>query len=149
MLTGHYDRKAGRPQIEGYVEIRSLGVRGFVFFLIDTGADCTVLMPADAKRLNVDYSKIGQTAISLGSSGPGKGHVCPATTTFGEAGVGTYTYDVSLRLPEPKPELLVLPSLLGRDVLNRWRLSMQPDTRTIIIDPINWDIWRSLADNGV
>jgi hypothetical protein len=139
MLTGHYDTNPGRPLIEGYIDIPSLQVRGFVLFLIDTGSDRTVLMPADAKRLKVDYSKITDTDHSLGSGGPSLDYVCPAIAMFGETGIAMHSYRVELRLPEPKPELFIAPSLVGRDILNRWRMSFDPEKRTIIADIISSD----------
>jgi hypothetical protein len=139
MLTGHYDKNPGRPLIEGYLDIPSFGIQGFVQFLIDTGADNTVLMPADAKRLKVDYSKFTITDHSLGSGGASLDYLCPAVAIFAEAGHTAHSYGITLRLPEPKPELFIAPSLLGRDILNRWHMTFHPTNKTIVAEVLSSD----------
>lgn len=149
MLVGRYVGSSARPMIEGFIDIPSIGVRGFLQFLIDTGSDCTVLMPADAARLKVEYSKLADQDHSIGSGGASLDHVCDARATFAEIGVMEYEYDIRLRLPEPKPELFIAPSLLGRDIINRWQTSFDPSRRTIIANVLSYDRGRSLADRGI
>ena len=58
MLSGRFGGTTGRPYIEAFLSIPSMGINGAVSFLIDTGADSTVLMQADATRLQLDYSQL-------------------------------------------------------------------------------------------
>ena len=139
MLTGHFEPATGRPFIEAYVDIPLLKVAGFVLFLIDTGSDCTVIMPADARLLKIDYSKLKSTDTSIGSSGPSLDYLCHAIVIFAEKGVRAYSYNVELRIPESKPETMILPSLLGRDIFNRWQASFDPSKRTIIANVLSCD----------
>jgi hypothetical protein len=137
MLTGRYIGPTGRPMIEGFVDLPLLGVRGFVLFLIDTGSDYTVLMPADAAKLKVDYYKLTEQDHSLGSGGPSLDYVCDAKVSFAVLGNTEYQYDIRIRLPEHHAELFLAPSLLGRDVINQWQLSLNPEKRTIVANVLS------------
>ncbi len=53
MITGRFNALLGRPQIEGRIYIPRFNVEGEVTFLLDTGADRTMLMPADAFMLGI------------------------------------------------------------------------------------------------
>jgi hypothetical protein len=46
---------------------------------MDTGADCSVLMPADARRLNINYSDLHQSRLSTGIGGHGQEFIAPAS----------------------------------------------------------------------
>jgi hypothetical protein len=130
--------------IEGFVDMPSLGLRGFVLFMIDTGADCTVLMPKDAAQLKIDYKKLTKRHTALSAGGPILSHLCQAKATFAVLAQTEYEYDVVLRLPKHDPALMSAPSILGLDVLNRWQLSLNPQTGTVIGMPQSWDRQRPL-----
>jgi hypothetical protein len=49
MLEGRIGILSGAPYIEARISFPRLGLQGLVSFLVDTGADGTVLMPADTK----------------------------------------------------------------------------------------------------
>ena len=126
MIVGRIDPIAWRPFIDGYIEIPSLKVSGFVQFLMDTGSDDTVLMPADAQRLKVDYTAITKTDESIGSAGASLDYIARAIVIIQEPDTATHLYEIDLRLPayDPKkPELMIPPSLIGRDILSRWRIT--------------------------
>jgi predicted aspartyl protease len=140
MPIGRYVGTSLRPMIEAHVSIPSINAGGFVQFLIDTGADCTTITPADGRRLRVEYSRLTREDHSMGYSGSTMDFVCDGTIVFAEIGVVEYEFDVELRLARPNPdtpELLMLPSLLGRDVLNRWKLTFDPADRTITADVLS------------
>ena len=110
--------------------------------MIDTGADCTTLTPADAKRLRVDYGKLTNEDHGIGYNGATMDFVCPAIVTFSEIGVVEYAYEIELRITKPDPdipELFILPSLLGRDIINRWQLNLDPQSRTVAVTVIDCD----------
>lgn len=85
MLKGRYEDSTGRPHLEGRLALPRLKISGDISFLIDTGADKTVLMPMDARRLKVDYKKLGGTAQSLGIGGISKAFVESALLTFADS----------------------------------------------------------------
>lgn len=79
---------------------------------------------------------------SIGSAGASLDWLCDGTIIFSEIGVVEYEYDVEFRLIKPDPlipELLMPPSLLGRDVLNRWQLSLDPGAKTIMANVLSCD----------
>ena len=142
MLTGRYVGSLLRPMIEAHVSIPAMRAGGFVQFLIDTGADCTTLTPADGKRLRIDYGMLTREDRSVGYTGSTLDFICQGIVTFAEIGVAEYEYDVDFRVTKPNPtisELLMLPSLLGRDILNRWRTTFDPRTRAITVDILSCD----------
>jgi len=144
MLIGRYIDKPKRPMIEGFIDLPALGIRGFVLFLIDTGADCTVLMPRDAAQLKVDYSKLTHQDYVLSAGGLTLQYMSQAKVSFAIIAQTEYEYDVQIRLPKHQSELMIAPSILGRDILNRWQLSLNPKTSTIFATPLSWDRQRSL-----
>ena len=142
MLIGRYID--GRPMIEGFVDIPSLGLRGFILFLIDTGSDGTVLMPKDAAQLKINYKKLTKRHAVLSAGGPILNHICSVKASFAVLGQTEYEYDVMVGLPKHSSALMAAPSILGLDILNRWQISLNPETRTVIGMPQSWDRQRPL-----
>ena len=128
--------------IQARVTIPSINAGAFVDFIIDTGSDCTTIMPSDSRRMRVDYTKLDKEDHSIGTGGATLDFLCDGIVTFTEIGVAEYEYDVELRLIKPNPrvpELLMPPSLLGRDILNRWRTSFDPQNRIISVEVLSFD----------
>lgn len=123
MINGRFGNTSGRPYLEAHIILPTLGLQGSVSFLVDTGADVTTLMPSDAVRLGVDFSTLQNPGLSYGAGG--------AFTEFTESGhllvadgpTMLYGYDVNFALIPPAPDRLGNPSLLGRDVLNHWKIT--------------------------
>jgi hypothetical protein len=66
MLEGRLGNTSGAPYIEARVSFPRLKRRGLVSFLVDTGADGTVLMPADSKKLGIDFKSLKNPTTSQG-----------------------------------------------------------------------------------
>jgi hypothetical protein len=139
MLAGRFGGTTGRPYIEAFVWIPSLRVRGAVSFLVDTGADSTVLMQLDAIRLNIDYASLTETRINTGIGGNSTDWIVPATILFSEPRVKIYGYDITLTIVHPKPELETCPSLLGRDIINKWRMVYDPPANSLKVEVLRYD----------
>lgn len=92
-----------RPLMIARVQIPSQRVGGDVTFLIDTGADSTLLAPADVLALKLDL---------------GRARNGPETT-----GVGGTMGTVLSRIP----------SLLGRDILSQFALFFEERTRRVLL----------------
>ena len=58
MITGRFGDTSGRPFIEARLYLPRLNLSGDVSFLLDTGADASILMPADARRLGVPFNQL-------------------------------------------------------------------------------------------
>ncbi|WP_161140338.1 retroviral-like aspartic protease family protein [Propylenella binzhouense] len=104
-----------------HIMVPSLGIRGSVSFLLDTGADQTVLMPTDAIRLGVDTSKLTTPATTYGVGGRSDDFQEKALILFSDGVL--HVYEVDLILMQSRPALVNAPSLLGRNIINRWRVT--------------------------
>jgi predicted aspartyl protease len=110
-----------------------------VSFLVDTGADQCVLMPADGVRSGIDYTKLtGDEAIG-GAGGTTKMFVEPAFAVFWEPGVGLRLYRISMLIAPISPDLAQTPSLLGRSVLDRWKMTYDPSAKSLVFDVVSAD----------
>ena len=139
MLIGRFGDTTGRPYIEGHLSIPSLQIDASVSFLIDTGSDCCVLMQLDAARLGVNHTQLSDRVESTGIGGISRDFVVPAAILFAEQGTKVYGYNVLLRIADPRPELKTTPSLLGRDVINHWRLIYDPSGGRLHADVVSCD----------
>ena len=123
MLTGWFDE--GRPYIEARLDLPRLGHTTRLTLLVDTGADGSVLMPRDGRMMGVDYSALRNPVPLHGVGGSTMACYEHANLWFqdGQKGFG---YDVALAIVLPFEEDEAIGSLLGRDVLDRWRMDYFP-----------------------
>lgn len=125
-LKGRFGNTSGRPYIEGRLHLPRLAISGDVSFCVDTGADATVLLPADGMRLGVDYEGLGPEIESVGVGGISLDYREEAVVIFSDPAKALYAYTIELVISSPSPDVMALPSLLGRDILNRWRMMYDP-----------------------
>ena len=69
MLRGRFGNTTGRPYLEARLALPQLEVAGDISFLVDTGADHSVVMPIDAGRLAIPFNKLGNKVSSTGIGG--------------------------------------------------------------------------------
>ena len=124
MIFGAFD-ESGRPYIRGQLAIPSLGVKGYVTFLIDTGADSTCIHPEDVRRVGIPLERLSDARVSTGIGGNSVYFREPAVMSFTDERVKRL-YVVELLIGEPGESSNKLPSLLGRNILNRWRMEYDP-----------------------
>ncbi len=79
MLRGRFGDTTGRPYIEGRLILPTQGLNSDLSFLVDTGADSSMLMPADALRMGRDYGKLARKTESVGIGGRSPNFVEHAT----------------------------------------------------------------------
>lgn len=120
MIIGRFGATTGRPYIEGRLSLPRLGLRGDISFLVDTGADKTVLMPLDATRLGVDYTMLSDSVDTLGIGGVAHNYLEPAVLLFSERGKALRVYSLDVHISTPAPDIATIPSLLGRDIISHW-----------------------------
>lgn len=131
-----YWSKAGWPALYAQVECSYPYANGYVEFALDTGSPFSILSQADAEKLNIRYSKLS---------------LAPRTIVIGGFSGRAYVLkDVSLKPYEsryreliaevfvipPVKELgraLPLPSILGRDFLNRFNVVFKQGQSEIIL----------------
>ena len=130
MTSGWFDAQ-GRPVARARLIIPRLGVDTDIRFLVDTGAESTCLHPADGEYIRFPYDEL---VVSLDSEGVGGSYPYYreyAFVVFSESAsnqVRAFDIILAVARPEiptpsnPRPVVNRLPSLLGRDVLNRMRM---------------------------
>lgn len=124
-LRGEFHPITGRPFVGGTITIPRLRTLLDTEFLVDTGADVSVLNPADAIALGIASPRSAQTVQVGGVTGRAEYHREWANLTF-QVGQQVFIYRLRLLVAPMATDLLELPSLLGRDVLNRWDMSYRP-----------------------
>lgn len=124
MIRGalRHDGARSRPFVSALLVIPSLQLSADTAFLVDTGADGTLLAPRDAALLGVDIA-----SLPLGPPSTGVGGTVRTAQTAATITLGTHTYDLTLCIlaAETRAQRLALariPSLLGRDILARFAL---------------------------
>ena len=121
MIVGRFDVR-GRPYVAGVVVIPRLNILGVVVFLLDTGADSTCLHTNDALNLQIPIERLGNLAEVGGIGGGARYFKEQATIYFPDDGrvVG---YNISIGIASS--DTGGLPSLLGRDVFDNWRIEYE------------------------
>ena len=100
-----------------------------VRFLIDTGATSTTLSPRAADRVFPGYADLDWTHDPRLKAVSGVGGICRVIVRLGairfiDDRLGPLDWDGLIELIEPTADSLALPSLLGRDVLDNFRLTV-------------------------
>ena len=139
MLRGRFGNTSNGPYLEGYISFPRLGVKGLISFLVDTGADSSIIMPTDGKKLGIDYRNLTNRSSSDGLGGSANEFQELAILSFSDP---KYVYSYVLRevaIAEPAPFNRRYPSLLGREILHRWRFVMDKARDQVLFTPVTWD----------
>ena len=96
-------------------------------FLIDTGADRSLLSPRDAIGVGLDFS-----VLDSGPASRGVGGETPTLLVESMIYVAGYTIPLTLSIPEVQRPI---PSVLGRDFIANFALFMEERTgRVLLLD---------------
>ncbi len=110
-----------------------------VRFLIDTGADRTTLSPSDADAVFPGYADLDWTRDPRLSEVRGVGGMCRIIVRMGvirltDDRLGDIDWEGLIELIEPTADSRALPSLLGRDILDHFRLTVSRQESLISLD---------------
>lgn len=123
--------------VEARVELPRLGVSEKIGFLVDTGADVTCLHPTDLDKMGVPLSQPAPGGVGFTGVGGALEYYREDATLYFETQDGsTLTFYCQIYISQ---DLAVegLPSLLGRDFLNRCRLLADNPENQVLITPAN------------
>ena len=145
MLKGRFGDTSGCPFLEGYLHILSQSVSVEISFLVDTGADETMLMPTDGMRTTLDYNALTTSKDVYGINGVMSVYTEPALIVFAQPKKRLFVYSVNISIAPPNPDLMGVHSLLGRDILDRWEMVYRPTSDTLVFNVVSADITVPLA----
>ena len=89
-------------------------------FDLDTGTGDTLISPADALRLGVDYARLRRPESRITVGGTQPIHFEEAQLIFLQDDDSPLAYDFRVGIMPNDPSLWAVTSLLGLDVINRW-----------------------------
>ena len=124
MIVGEFDVR-GRPFIWGRLIIPRFFVNRRVSFLMDTGAERTCLHFGDVDRARIPVDRLGGVLQSRGIGGISSYSAEPALLSLDDQSY-TRVYRAELLIATQDESSGALPSLLGRDVINRWNVNYDP-----------------------
>lgn len=122
MLRGRIGRERGELLLSGQVYLPNMNVDGPVDFLVDTGADTTLISLDDLQALGADLAAVEGLPVvqARGLGGRIELHEAAAVLSFDD-GAHEYHYEVTITIPRPGRAPRI-PSVLGRDILERWHM---------------------------
>jgi len=90
--------------------------------------------------MGMDYSQLIGDAEMVGVGGVCHNYVEPVIVVFSEPQKFLYVYNIALEITPPNPEIMDIPSLLGRDILDQWRMTYNPSKNRLTFKVISADI---------
>jgi hypothetical protein len=148
VLRGRFGDTTGRPYLEGRLLLPTQGVQLDISFLVDTGADKSMLMPGDGLRSTLDYGKLTGNEWVGGISGAMSVFTEQAAIVFTEPGKKLYMYMLNIHIAPASPETMDCSSLLGRDILDNWEMLYRPTTGQLLFDVKMADMTLPISKKG-
>ena len=139
MLGGRFGRASGAPYIQAHISFPRLRLNGLLWLLIDIGADVTVVMPRESRRLRINFHALTNLTESQGIGGIARGYQETAAISFYDA-YYIYSYITKIEVAAPLAHNNRIPSLLGRDILRQWRVIVDRPENEIRCVPKTWDV---------
>lgn len=110
-------------------------------FIIDTGAERSVLMPIDARLMGVDRRQLHDPDASDGIGGRCEGHNAFAFIVLFDPDASVlHNFRVKVFIPDESRDLFRIDSsILGRDVLDRLKLTYDKPHQLVTLDELRSD----------
>ena len=126
MIVGKFD-PSGRPVVEGFLTLPRFGITKGITFLVDTGAYATCINPRDGLPARIPFRRLRNPSQANSFGGPATLFGEQAVLEFMEVGAikaTSHNAEVLIAKPNPDPEHSInrLRSVLGRDIIDRWRM---------------------------
>jgi len=131
------------PYVRAVLICPSLGIRSPLTFLVDSGATRTAILDHDAQNLMIPYDKLTrQPQGAVGVGGMAEAFLMRAIDLVFQADSGSHverllTIQVlrhPTRTERERHAVLALPSVLGRDFLNKYELRLNHKKRLVAIE---------------
>lgn len=143
-IPGEWGRRDA-PFVEATLLCPALGLKKSLRFLIDTGASRTNLLDTDAEALGLDYAKLKKLKDgAVGIGGTVDTYILPDVRLVFESSQGLQEERLEQafvlrhvfrgkKTREQKERIRALPSLLGRDIINRFRLITDRQAHLVVL----------------
>lgn len=138
MIEGSF-RQGNSPHLLAFVELPRIGSAADVEFLIDTGSAISVLHPFDARAMGVvfdEHFSNEPAEVNLGVGGGGRFFREPAVLALTHADGALARYRIRIRVAVPSPANVTLPSVLGMDFIEHFRLTVSARERRVELDAL-------------
>ena len=127
MTTGYFvvEGDFRRPYVEVEVTFLDANTRTLKFaFVVDTGADHTLLSPSDAQRL---HNQLGLDIRTMPRGNPigGVGGYTETRMVRATLVIGSYETTMPIHVVDMPPGPYDMPSLIGRDIIYDFALFME------------------------
>ena len=143
MIKGRFDIRNDAPYVEAMVVLLDTGngqqLRGLISFLIDTGADRTVIGAVDVWRL--DINPPDNTRLTVMTMAGSRELLEMSGLVLFTDDDRLFAFETTLLIDTSVDDASGLPSILGRDILNRLVLHMthDQDIGTVTLQPTSAD----------
>lgn len=125
----NYGYRPPAPFAAASILLHPLNIKARLPLLLDTGASNTIILWGDLERLSADVSRMKPERKFSGLGGLIEAKPIPSIISFRTAEGGIVEEKVEVYIATgtcPHPRLKLLPSILGRDIINRYTLSYSP-----------------------
>lgn len=150
IIKGSFDPETWRPYCQGLLFIPRLRKTSPIDWIVDTGSDVTTLNPGDGKRMKIDYTKLRFTEPAIAVGSRHEAALLQAIIAFvSDEGV-LPIYNIQIHITPYSLEAEKLPSMLGIDILHRWKMNWNPRENILEFEIITYDkiISKSLFDDA-
>ena len=89
--------------------------------------------------MGIDYAKLTGSIQTCGMGGLSTHFVENAILAFNDPGAYLYAYAIPLQIASPTPDIMDVPSLLGRDILDQWKITIDKSQQILEAEVITSD----------
>lgn len=134
IIRGFMDRSFSppAPAVKAFISIETLKIEGYIKFLLDTGASTTAILDRDRELLGVSINGLEKAPTRIGGiGGLVDTYIARDAKIIFKALEGEHVeildvlvlkHDFSRLSDEEIKRMLAIPSLLGRDVMRKFKL---------------------------
>jgi len=133
----NYGYRPPAPFVTASILLKELNLKARLPLLVDTGASNTIIMWRDVERLGIDVSKLKPEREFSGIGGLIQAKPILSTLTFRSENGQLIKEEAEAHVVTgkcPHVRLKLLPSIPGRDIINRYALKYKFDTREISLE---------------